>query len=86
MDGTHNRRIAYASKTDALLAAILVHPERFRFSGIEEDGWLVRVQCVRTRRSLHVQRTELERRCSEWWNREIEVLRRKAVAPPPRAA
>lgn len=74
MDGTRNRRMAYASKTEALIGAIRIHPERFRISGIEEGGWLLCVQCVRTRGSLHVDRADLEYRCPDWWKQQIEVL------------
>ena len=86
MDGTRNRRLAYASKTDALVGALRVHPGRFRISCIEEGGLLTCVRCDRTLRRLHVERAELEHRCPEWWELAIKTLRGEASAIAPRAA
>lgn len=74
-----SRRLAYSSKTEALIGAIRLHPERFHISSVEEGGRLICVQCARTRRSLHIERAELEYRCPDWWRRAVALLKGEPV-------
>jgi hypothetical protein len=74
MKDVGGRLRAYASKSEALTAAVRIDPTGFQIAGVEDGGWLVRVLHDGSGRSLHISRVTLEGACGDWWVQQVKRL------------